>query len=100
MKQSMAEQKAHIVSYKTYLYVLAGLITFTLLSVVVTEIHLGALSVFVALFFAGLKTTLVLLYFMHLKFERRTYRIFLLMVLFVYLAVVVITMLDYIFRIF
>lgn len=96
----MAEQKAHIISYKTYLFVLLALITFTLLSVVVTEIHLGALSVFVALLFACLKTTLVLWYFMHLKFERRTYKVFLLLVLFVYIAVVVITMLDYIFRIF
>ena len=94
------QQKTHIVSYKTYLFVLAGLITFTLLSVFVTQIHLGALSVFVALLFAGLKTTLVLLYFMHLKFERRTYQIFVLLVLGVYIAVVVITLLDYIYRIF
>ncbi len=97
----MAEQeKTHIVPYKTYLIVLAGLITFTLLSVLVTEIYLGALSVFVALLFAGLKTALVLMYFMHLKFERRTYKIFTGLVLFVYIAVVVVTLLDYIYRIF
>jgi cytochrome c oxidase subunit 4 len=96
----MAEQNTQIVPYKTYLFILIGLITFTLLSVAVTQIHLGALSIFVALLFAGLKSTLVLWYFMHLKFERRTYKVFLLLVLFVYFAVVVITMLDYIFRIF
>jgi cytochrome c oxidase subunit 4 len=96
----MEEQKAHIVPYKTYLYILAALVTFTLLSVLVTEIHLGALSVFVALLFAAIKTALVFLYFMHLKFERRTYKLFVLLVLFVYVAVVVVTMLDYIYRIF
>lgn len=94
------QQKAHIIAYKTYFFVLAGLITFTLLSVLVTQIHLGALSVFVALLIAGLKTTLVFLYFMHLKFERRTYKIFVILVLAVYIAVVVITLLDYFYRIF
>lgn len=91
--------KNHVVPYKTYLFVLAGLITFTLLSVAVTQIYLGPLSVFVALFLAGLKTTLVFMYFMHLKFERRTYIILVVFVLVLYVAVVVVTMLDYIFRI-
>ena len=91
--------KPHIISYKTYIYVLLGLITFTLLSVLVTQIYLGPLSVFVALLLAGLKTTLVFLYFMHVKFERRTYKIFLGLVIGVYIAVVVVTMLDYIYRI-
>ena len=88
----------HVISYRTYLLVLIGLITFTLLSVAVTEIYLGALSVFVALFLAGLKTTLVFMYFMHLKFERRTYIIFVVLVLTVYVAVMIVTMLDYIYR--
>jgi cytochrome c oxidase subunit 4 len=91
--------KNHVVPYKTYGFVLAGLIAFTLLSVAVTQIYLGPLSVFVALLLAGLKTTLVFMYFMHLKFERRTYIILVVFVLVLYVAVIVVTMLDYIFRI-
>ena len=75
------------------------MVTFTLITVGVTQIYLGPLSVAVALLLAVLKTTLVLMYFMHLKFERRTYRGFVIFVLLLYVAVIVITMLDYLFRI-
>jgi cytochrome c oxidase subunit 4 len=88
----------HIVKYRTYIIILAILLTFTFLSILVTSYDLGPLAVSAALLFATLKTTLVLMYFMHLKFDQPVYTIMVSVVLFVFVAVVVITFLDYSFR--
>jgi cytochrome c oxidase subunit IV len=88
----------HIVKYRTYIIILAILLTFTFLSILVTSYDLGPLAVSAALLFATLKTTLVFMYFMHLKFDQPVYTIMVSVVLFVFIAVIVITFLDYSFR--
>ena len=55
---------------KTYVYVWVGLLMLTGMTVSVAGMGLGQLSVLVALVIAGVKSGLVLLYFMHLKYER------------------------------
>ena len=55
---------------RTYVYVWVGLLMLTGMTVSVAGMGLGQLSVLVALVIAGIKSTLVLLYFMHLKYER------------------------------
>jgi cytochrome c oxidase subunit 4 len=91
-------EKNHIVSYRTYLFILLALIVLTGLSILVTSINLGALAVTAALVFASLKTTLVLLYFMHLKFDQRIFAVMVGLVMIVFIIVMVITFLDYSFR--
>ena len=88
----------HIVKYKTYIIILAFLVVLTLLSILVTSYDLGPLAVTAALLFATIKTTLVFMYFMHLKFDQPVYTIMVSIVLFVFVAVIVITFLDYSFR--
>lgn len=88
----------HIVKYRTYIIILAILLTFTFLSILVTSYDLGPLAVSAALLFATLKTTLVFMFFMHLKFDQPVYTIMVSIVLFVFIAVIVITFLDYSFR--
>jgi cytochrome c oxidase subunit IV len=88
----------HIVKYKTYIIILAILLTFTFLSILVTSYDLGPLAVSAALLFATLKTVLVFMFFMHLKFDQPVYTIMVSIVLFVFVAVIVITFLDYSFR--
>ena len=68
----MENQKTHIIPYKTFLYVLAILITLTLTSVAVTQFYLGALTVAVALAIAVIKSSFVLRIFMHLQFENKS----------------------------
>lgn len=94
----MEGSENHIIGFKTYLVVLTGLLILTGLSVAITEIELGALSVAAALFFAFVKSGLVLTYFMHLKFSKKIYALFFILVFLVFMAVIVITFLDYIFR--
>ena len=55
---------------KIYLFVWLGLLALTALTVVVSRLDLGAASVVVALVVAAGKSTLVLLYFMHLRHEK------------------------------
>jgi cytochrome c oxidase subunit 4 len=55
---------------RTYVYVWIGLLMLTAMTVSVAGMNLGQLSVLVALLIAGVKSCLVLLYFMHLRYER------------------------------
>jgi cytochrome c oxidase subunit 4 len=86
----------HIVSYRTYLLILAGLITLTLLSVAITGIELREYTVAAALVFAFVKSFLVLSYFMHLKFDKPLYRRMVMFVFVLYFAVLFITFVDYV----
>jgi cytochrome c oxidase subunit 4 len=91
-------EKHHIVRYRTYVYILLALLTFTGLSILVTSFELGPLAVSAALLFATFKTTLIFMYFMHLKFDQPVYGIMVSVVLLVFVAVLVVTFLDYSFR--
>jgi len=55
---------------RTYVYVWIGLLLLTGITVSMAGMDLGQLGVWVALIIAGVKSGLVLLYFMHLKYER------------------------------
>ncbi|TLX77478.1 cytochrome-c oxidase [Labilibacter sediminis] len=90
--------KSHIVPYKTYLLILAGLIVLTLLSVAITHIEFGELSVFAAILLASVKSSLVLVYFMHLKFDNKVLQIFVTAIFILVALVIFITFLDYNYR--
>ena len=94
----MENEKNHIVPYRTYLLVLAGLITFTIISVVSTKIHLGAFTVFIALLIAAVKSTFVLRIFMHLKFDNKMFTVTTIGVVALIFVVIVITLSDYLYR--
>lgn len=61
----------HIVSPKIYLLVSAALIVSTAVTVVVARIDLGPLNIVVAITIAVIQATLVVLFFMHLKYSHR-----------------------------
>jgi cytochrome c oxidase subunit 4 len=91
-------QENHIVPYKTHALVLVALIIMTGLSVAVTQIHLGPLTVLVALLLATIKASLVLTFFMHLKFDNKFYALMVTGVIVLIGIVIFITFLDYLFR--
>jgi cytochrome c oxidase subunit 4 len=92
------ENDNHIIPYSTFLKVLAVLILLTLISVAATSIHLGALTVFVALLIAVIKSSFVLRIFMHLKLENRMFTILTVGVATLVGLVIIGTITDYIFR--
>ena len=62
---------AHIAPVKFYVGILAILVMFTLLTVGMASIHLGPLNLAVAIVIASAKATLVVMFFMHLKYDNR-----------------------------
>ena len=63
----------HIIGFKIYLSVLISLLILTMITVGVAQIDFGALNAFFAMLIATVKATLVLLYFMHLKYDNKLY---------------------------
>lgn len=94
----MENENNHIIPYRTFLLVLALLITLTLISVTLTRIHLGALTVFIALLIAVIKSTFVLRIFMHLKLESKMFTFLTIGVSTLIAFVIIGTMTDYLFR--
>ena len=95
----MSEEKHHIVPYRLYAIILGILLILTFASIAITEIDLGAYTVAGAMLFAIVKSYLVLTYFMHLKFDKPYIRIMVLFVFSIFVVVLVITMLDYLYRV-
>jgi cytochrome c oxidase subunit IV len=94
----MENEKHHIVPYSTYILILAGLLVLTGISVTVTQINLGALTVMIALFIAAIKSSLVMSIFMHLKFDNRMYSFMAIGVVLLIGVMIFITFLDYLYR--
>lgn len=65
----------HILRYRVFAIVLLLLLALTVVTVSVSYINLGKLNVWVALLIASLKSSLVLLFFMHLKYESRVIKV-------------------------
>ena len=62
-------EEEHELSYSFLAFILGGLIALTAVTVGVSYIDWGFLNVPIALFVASSKATLVLLFFMHIKYE-------------------------------
>ena len=63
----------HSISFKTYLNVLIILLILTVVTVGVAQVDFGSLNAFFAMFVATVKAGLVLMYFMHLKYDEKIY---------------------------
>ncbi len=94
----MSDKTHHIVPYRTYFLVLVLLLTFTGISVAVTQIELSRWATLAALLLASTKSAVVLAVFMHLKFDQRVYKVMAIFVVLVITAVIVLTFFDYGFR--
>lgn len=71
----MGNNQHHITPFNTYVKVLAALVALTFLTVIAHQMHLGSLAGPVAFAIAAVKAMLVMLYFMHLKYETTINRI-------------------------
>lgn len=91
-------ESLHIIPYSTYFVVLLALLAMTGLSVAVTQIELGTFTVTTALVLASLKSLLVLIIFMHLKFDKKIYAFMVAGIFLLITTVMIITFLDYLYR--
>jgi cytochrome c oxidase subunit 4 len=85
-------------TYGHYVLIWIGLVALTTLTVALAGINLGRWVILTALSIAGIKSTMVLFHFMHLRTEDRIFRIFVLVSLLTLTIFVVLTFFDYAFR--
>lgn len=88
----------HIIGYGTYVLVWLGLLALTSLTVTVAGIKLGNYTLLVALAIAAVKSALVITIFMHIKFEERIFKFFLLVSAMTLIVIFALTFFDYSFR--
>jgi cytochrome c oxidase subunit IV len=94
----MENEKYHISSYTSHVIVLIALLSLTFITVYVSEVNFGTLSVGIALLIASVKVTIVLTYFMHLKFESLFTRWMVAGAFILYALIIIITFIDYLLR--
>ncbi|HUL00245.1 MAG TPA: cytochrome C oxidase subunit IV family protein [Nitrospirota bacterium] len=71
------KESPHIVGTRTFVFTWIALLLLTSLTIKVAEMQMGRLSMLVNLLIASTKACLVLWVFMHLKYERRIFKLLL-----------------------
>ena len=88
----------HVSPLKIYFGVFGALMVLTVVTVVVAYINLGAINTAVALGIASFKATLVILYFMHVKYASQLTKLIVVSGLFFLAILLTLTMTDYVSR--
>jgi cytochrome c oxidase subunit 4 len=92
------EHEHHIVSPKVYLAIVGALLVGTAITVAASYIDMGVFNPVIALAIAVVKATLVVLFFMHVKYSTRLTKLTVVAGVFVFLALITMTLSDYISR--
>ncbi len=92
------EQEHHIVSPKVYLAIFAALLVLTALTVAASFVEMGIFNPIVALGIAVVKATLVVLFFMHVKYSTKLTKLTVGAGLFTFIVLVGMTLSDYMTR--
>ncbi|MDP4199584.1 MAG: cytochrome C oxidase subunit IV family protein [Bacteroidota bacterium] len=88
----------HIVSKKTYYTVFFALMLGTALTVAAAFVNLHSFNIVVALLIAGVKATLVIFFFMHVKYSSRLTKLWVAVGFIWLFLMLAITMTDYLSR--
>ncbi len=92
------EDKQEPISYGLYVVVWLGLIALTSLTAVVAGFNFAAFTLVIALLIALTKASLVVNYFMHVKFEDKIFKVFLAIAGFTICVIFLLTFSDVYFR--
>jgi cytochrome c oxidase subunit IV len=85
----------HVSPIRTYLTIFGALMVLTLVTVLAAYVNLGAFNPVVAMAIAIFKATLVVLYFMHVKYSSRLTKLVVLTGIFFLVILLGETMMDY-----
>ena len=99
-QQTEAHEEAHSheMTYGTYIMVWLGLVALTAITVTIAGIHLGSLTLIAAMVIASIKTVLVVTFFMHVKFDNITIKVFIFVCLLIFIIIMILTFSDLSFR--
>jgi cytochrome c oxidase subunit 4 len=92
------EHEHHIVSPRVYVAIFIALLVGTTLTVAASYVNLGVFNPIIALGIACTKATLVVLFFMHVKYSTRLTMLTVVAGVFMFLVLVGMTLSDYISR--
>lgn len=84
--------------FSTYLLIWLGLLILTGVMVTLAGLNLGQLSVLGAIAAAAVNGTLLVLFFMHITYEDRVFKILLGLAVFILVVIMVITFIDVSYR--
>jgi cytochrome c oxidase subunit 4 len=88
----------HIVQPLTYAFVFVTLLVGTLLTVIAADYDMGVMNPVIALGIASFKAVVVILFFMHVKFQSRLIKMTVAAGFFTFLVLITMTLSDYISR--
>jgi len=88
----------HVIGYGTYIMVWLGLVALTAVTVSVAGFEFGGVTIIIALLIATVKSLLVGNYFMHLKFEKVIFKVFIAVCIITFLIMIILTFSDLSFR--
>ena len=98
MAEHAEHSSVHVIPLKIYYAVFATLMVLTGVTVAVAYIDLGAMNTVVALVIAFFKATIVVLYFMHVKYSTRLVKLTVLAGLYWMMILIGLTLNDYLTR--
>ena len=90
--------ESHIVGYRTYVYVWVALLLLLGMTIAAAKAYFSKYSVLVNLLIASVKAVLVLVFFMHLKYEGRFLNGLVLLTVLVLTSIIALTFSDIWFR--
>ena len=93
-----AHEEHHIVPYRTYINVWLVLLALTGVTVGAALLDLKQMAIFTAILIATIKCTLVVLYFMHIRYEHRLFTYMIVAAFGTYAIFLILTFADYGFR--
>ena len=88
----------HETGYGSYVLVWLGLVALTAITVTIAGINFGSVTLISALMIAIAKTIMVVNYFMHVKFDKKMLKMFILMCVGLYIVFIILTFADLSFR--
>jgi len=92
------KQASHIVGTKTFILVWIALLILTGLTIKAAQLHMGAWSMVANIAIASTKASLVLWFFMHLKYEMRIFKLLLFVPIITISTIIGLTFFDILFR--
>lgn len=93
-----ADEELHPVADRTQFNVWAALIILTAITVGASHYYPGRLGILVATVITPVKATLILMYFMHLRYERPVFVVMFLVAIAILALVMGLTLVDYLYR--
>jgi len=97
-QESATHEESHEMTYGTYIMVWLGLVALTAITVTIAGMHLGSLTLIAALVIASVKTVFVVTFFMHVKFDNMTIKVFIFVCLLIFIIIMILTFSDLAFR--